>query len=175
MNSRFRAKHLVFLIAGVFLLFLIAIILHIIRVGIIEEVYIYADISECSNLQKVDDNATLVLHENSNEDKARKDLDYTDFFGCNYTASNLKFCIFAYTFKTEEDAQAYYYNVTGKHLMKNTSYSMNTGLFSGPLTLIVVDGNRAYRIETLGKYYKEMTVCLKECFSIDVMKRINSD
>ena len=172
MKNRFRVKYLVFLLTGVFLLFLGAVTLHIARVGIIEEVYMYADISECSNLQKIDNHAIVVLYESPTDDEVLRNLDYNSFFGCNYTASNLRFSIFAYTFNSEKDAQQYYYNATGKHLANDkTSFTMDTGIFSGPLDLVVIDGTQAYRIETFGKYYKEMTTCLKECFSVDIMKK----
>lgn len=171
MKRKFPVRLGILIAVGVVLLLAAVIIFNMIRFFSVTGVYIYADISECANLMEADPHATVSIYENANEDVERGELGYTDYFGCDYTGSDLKFRMFAYTFKTKEDAQEYFYNATGKRILDDDSFSATSGPFSRRVKLTVVDGNRAYRIETSGRYYKEVVACLKECFSVTILEK----
>ncbi|MBE6607502.1 MAG: hypothetical protein E7633_02955 [Ruminococcaceae bacterium] len=127
-----------------------------------QDFYIFADISECENIEEhIPDKSKLEIYDNPEKDPAIKDLEYESFYAAKYSSLKMDFEIFAYEFKNSEDLDEYYKN--RDEYFKG--YGMKTqGVF---YTYICVgDENKIYSLYTKTFDENEVMEVLKECFSI---------
>ena len=130
----------------------------------IPEVYMFADISECSNIGNLEyEGGTLTEYDTPNGDKYLKKLQYNDFFAAKYESDKVDFKIFAYQFDNSETAQKYFINATGKDVDLETNFSASTGLFE--YRLIVIDGVYAYTVFAPSSKYDEIEEVLSIVFT----------
>ena len=128
--------------------------------------YIFSDISECEQiLEQKHDDAEITVYDTP-DDKYIKDLEYVNFFACDYSSSELEFEIYAYEFSSKEDAMQYFTNVTGKSNQPERSFSSSKGMFS--FKVEAVDGNKVYR--AVSPFYddNDLLSFLKEIFSVEI-------
>lgn len=120
--------------------------------GIIDREYrIFEDISQCEKIvENKSEDAIVTVMESPSEDKMLKKLSYNAFWGCEYTADDLSFTLYAYVFPDHDTACKYFRNVTGKRsdLDQNFSYSWQMGF---PRTILLSD-NRVCTIYTLHRH-----------------------
>lgn len=113
------------------------------------EVYIFTDLSECQAIESDQfTNAQVTVYDSPSNDKYIKDLDYSNFYACNYSSAQMHFELFAYEFPDSETAQAYFRNATGQAGNKTVNYLISEGLFSQTHHRIVCSKNLAYSIYT---------------------------
>lgn len=174
MRKRFPVKWFVWFCVAVTVFSIIGLAVNMIQVGFPSEYYIFADISECDKLLLTEDDKTIITRISPEQDKNWKGNEYVDFRGAEYSAPDLRFKIFAYEFADADGAKEYFHNVTGKDVVFDTTFSLSGGMF-GILELIVIDGNNAYCIRSTAKDYKELDALLKECFSVNIMEKRESE
>lgn len=127
-----------------------------------QDFYIFADISECKNIEEhVPDKTKLEIYDTPKKDPAIKDLEYESFYAAKYSSLKMDFEIFAYEFKNDEDLEAYYKN-RDRHF---EWYGIKKyGIFY--TCIYVHDENRVYSLYTKTLDEKQVKEILKECFSI---------
>ncbi|MBR3715228.1 MAG: hypothetical protein IKM18_04915 [Clostridia bacterium] len=127
-----------------------------------QDFYIFADISECKNIEEhVPDKTKLEIYDTPKKDPAIKDLEYESFYAAKYSSLELDFEIFAYEFKDRADVEEYYKN-SDKY---SKLYGMKVqGIFY--VHIRVGDENRVYSLYTKTLDEKQVKEILKECFSI---------
>lgn len=129
------------------------------------EVRVFADLAECENIEaKKTDGAMVTVYDTSDKDKYRKGLDYNRFYGCHYDSDEMKFELFAYEFSTDQAAQEYFKNATGKTDEQTTNFSSSKGMTR--FCRVVIHEKNAYVIECQNEYLDETTGYLSECFSL---------
>ena len=70
--------------------------------------YIFADISECENLEQLGfKNAQITRYDSSECDPCIYDIEYREFYGAEYDSLLIDFEIFAYEFESEDDGYLY--------------------------------------------------------------------
>ena len=139
------------------------------------KVNIFADISECENLlQSENKGAKFVKYDTPSKDKKLKNLEYESFFAGEYSCSDFEFTIFAYEFKNEDDAKAYFENHTGKESEKNANFSINMGI--GGYRLRVFHNSMAYSVTSSSrKDAEKIEAFLGENFSVDVLQIFSNE
>ena len=134
--------------------------------------YIFADISECENLNSLDyEGAQFNKYSTSNNDKELGELKYNSFVAGKYTSEELDFEIFAYEFDSADTAKKYFKNVAGKSNDRDTTFSASSGFgLFGPsqYEIIVIDYERAYRVVTDQMHDEEIKKALGQIFSIKI-------
>ena len=129
--------------------------------------YIFESIEECEKIETLNfTEQKITKYENPEKDKKLKSLQYEAFYGAKYESKEVDFEIFAYEFATEEDAESYYKNATGKDPTSKSSFSSSWGVSNAYFEVIYY--NKVYRVETATNYLYETKVALGTIFSIQV-------
>ena len=105
------------------------------------DVYIYNEISECYSIENCP-NESIIVYDQPSEDKYIKELEYKNFYGCDFTAKEFSFQLFAYQFENSDSANEYFRSVTGKKSSEEKNFTDVTSLFS--YRRVVVDNENAY-------------------------------
>ena len=116
-------------------------------------------------------NSEVIKHNSAEDDEHIEDLEYSDCFIAEYKSNEVTFKIYAYEFKNAADSKAYFKNVTGKKNPKDADFSSSVGLgldFKSHYQLVVIDGERAYKVEAPGKHAEEIEKCLQIIFSKEI-------
>ena len=128
------------------------------------DVCIFEDIGECENLENSADPGTSVeRYEGSEKDARSEGLSYSDYYGAMYSSPELRFEIFAYQFSSEEDAEKYYMNATGRACEDGTDYFVSSGF--PHYSIVVLDGRKAYFAECFALNAPKMHEFLAASFS----------
>lgn len=132
----------------------------------IPDVYIFADINECSTISELANHSgSIELYHSPNSDKNLKDSAYTNFYACKYSGE-YSFELFAYEFVDDETAKAYYERANSRPCTQSASFTSVTGMFH--YELCVVNGNKAYFIKSNRESADEVTDLLSNTFSIKI-------
>ncbi len=104
--------------------------------------YIFEDINECENIEKLkSDDATVTVYDTPSADKNLGDLQYDDFYCASYESDDLDFEIFAYDFVDSDTAKEYFRKETGLHEIRDTHFLASGGT---KYRIIVLDDDRGY-------------------------------
>ena len=141
------------------------------------EFYIFAEISECEHLlerQASDDYVKQDL-QTANDPHIKK-LKYKDFWGMKYRSSSLAYEFYAYEFENADAALTYYVDVTGQtgylediplsETAENKYWVESHTFFK--YKMIVMLGNKVYRLTAPSKDAKEILDILSDAFSIPI-------
>jgi len=132
--------------------------------NITPEIYIFSNIDECKNIEKYKKADAIIENYDSPENDSNiKDLNYENFFGCNYSDSDINFEIFAYEFNNYETAKLYFKNETGKSTDNNADFLESTGMTKSKR--IVIYDNRAYYIQTEKENFEKVKEFINNCFT----------
>ena len=130
-------------------------------------VYIFESISESHKISELDCLGKVVtIYDSPDKDEGIEDLDYTAFYGAKFRSYELNFEIFAYEFSSDDDAQRYFENASGKSGGINPRYSSSGGFFSR--NIIAIYDNKAYLIRTSLIDELKLSHELSEIFSIKI-------
>lgn len=131
------------------------------------DVHIFADINECQRIQTLMTmDAELKVFTSPQEDKHLKDLEYQEFFGCEYSSEELAFELFAYEFANGDTAITYFKNATGKENNPNPTFSNSSAM--GVYDSVVVNGNKAYSVRCKATQKEKVTEFLNGIFTAEV-------
>ena len=118
------------------------------------DVHMFSNIKECQVIESLNDNANVKIIASPDEDKYFKDLQFQNFFGCEYTSDDLTFELFAYEFSNADMAMSYFENSTGKGEDPNSTFCDSTGMLW--FKRIVVKENKAYAVRCKKEYKEKM-------------------
>ena len=137
-------------------------------------IYIFADISECENIEKLKhEDAIITVYDTPEKDKNAKGLEYEKFFAAEYDSSELEFEIFAYEFKDGDTAKKYFRNETGKKDDRDINFSSSKGMFG--YILIVINDNMAYSALSSSADADELEDFLANVFSLNLDSIVESE
>jgi len=126
--------------------------------------YIFEDISECENIEKLkSEDAVVTVYDSPDSDKNLGDLQYDDFYCASYESKELDFEIFAYDFVDSDSAKEYFRNDTGLHKIRDTHYLESGGM--GYSRIIALDYDRAYITTFKTRDLREVKTFLAKVFS----------
>lgn len=137
------------------------------------EYYIFQNIEECERLLPSNSSDIQIeRYKESSTDANSKGLLYRDFWGIRIESDTIEYELFAYEFNDFDLAKRYFANVTGKNedmkLPVNEqgdcyTFSLSKGMFS--YCIVVVCGNRAYKLTAPNKYADDINMLLASTFS----------
>ena len=138
---------------------------------------IFQDLDECKLLKSYEQTAaTIDEYLDPKVDKSYKGLEYQSFWGMKYESATLEYEIFAYEFTNKDNALKYYIDVTGddnyadriplkdsdKNILWLKTFSDNE------YEIIVIEGNKAYRILSSNLLIDAVDKMLSDIFSVKV-------
>ena len=128
------------------------------------EFYVFSDIAECINIHNLPyGDAVITEYDSPAKDKYLGQIRYDNFYAAQYSSEKLSFEIYAYEFKSPDDAQQYFTNVTGKTHSAATNFSESKGM--GSYRLVVIDSEKAYIATTSADQSEQLKQCLGSVFS----------
>lgn len=135
--------------------------------GFMTDVHIFHNIEECIAIESnKTSNAKIIKYNSPDEDLMSMNLEYSDFYACEYISDDMEFEIFAYVFKDISSAKEYFNNKTGKSQSLETNFSFSRGLnkFRG----VVIDGEKAYLVSCKSKYTKRTLDYINSIFTEEI-------
>lgn len=133
------------------------------------DVHIFSNIEECQSIEGLNDNNTdLKIYFSPDKDKNLRNLQFQEFFGCDYTSEDLIFELFAYEFSSVDIAMSYFKNFTGKEDDPNPTFCDSSGVFW--FKRIVVKENKAYAVRCKKDYKDKMIELINSCFKEEITK-----
>ena len=129
-----------------------------------KSITIFENISECESL------SSLKTDKNIPEDRYISDLTYENSYVYKMKLNSHNFKIFAYEFKSIEDAKNYYFEVKGINVEEDYCYNISSGMgFGMPSEMIVMNDKNVYRIECHNPWaLNDICDYLKTVFSVDM-------
>lgn len=128
------------------------------------DVRIFGEIQECKKFEELaGPNVTIELLDTPTADSYLYDLVYIDFYGFEYRSTDINFELYAYNFADSEDANAYFYNVTGKNNTFEKNFSDSSGMLS--YRRIALSGNKVYCAYTTPSEADRMIEIINGVFS----------
>ncbi len=130
----------------------------------VPDIYIFENISECENIEKYkSDDAVVTICDTPNADKNLNELEYDSFYGSSYESDELDFEMFAYEFEDCDSAKEYFKKETGKIVADDTTFITSIGM--SKYEIVVIDGCRAYFVETSKADREDLNLFLSRAFS----------
>lgn len=127
------------------------------------EYYIFTDINECLNFESTAEIIKVEKYDSTEKDEKIMGLRYNNFYGAKIECSNYQFEIFAYEFENDDIARQYFEVVSGKTYSSESAFFGSGGITS--YALVVVDVNKAYKINTTSGDIEKVKVLLANVFS----------
>lgn len=134
--------------------------------GITEKIYMFSDINECNGFKDIEKERYV----NALKDNNLSDLKYKKFYGAYCENQDFEFEIFAYEFENVDFAKQYYRNYINADTDRNTIYHLSSGHFL--VTLLVIDENKAYIINTNVFDVKDVQSFISHKFSLDITEKM---
>lgn len=161
MLKSIRKKCIVFVFVFIAIYFM-CMIISFIEYGTYKKINIFSEISECNVL---DD---LKVNDKSLVDRYIEDISYEDSYVYELKYDSNSFEIYAYEFKSVDDAKKYYSKVWGHTSEKEYDYNMAGGSFFTS-ELIVRNSVNVYRIEAGNAFaYTDIMQYLNSIFTVQV-------
>lgn len=134
------------------------------------DIHMFANLEECQRIKNmVIDNAEVIIYTSPVKDEFLKELEFREWFGCEYVSENLSFELLAYEFSNNDIAMTYFKNATGKKNDPNPTFCDSTGMRY--FTRIVVVDNMAYTICCKKSNKENVVEFLNSWFTVDVTER----
>ena len=128
------------------------------------DVYIFSDMQECREIEMLaGPDVTVKTIETPQNDPYLCDLVYTDYYGCEYTSSDIHFKLYAYSFADSDSANAYFQNGTGITNEREWNFIASTGMFQ--YERIVINGPNAYVVHTSSADADQVVIFINSIFS----------
>ena len=127
------------------------------------EYYIFTDINECLNLEIIEEIVKVEKYDSTEKDTDIVFLKYNYFYGAKIECSNYQFEIFAYEFENDNISKRYFEAVSGREYSGESAFFGSGGITL--YTLVVVDLNMAYKINTSSKDIENVKDLLANAFS----------
>jgi len=130
-----------------------------------QAVYMFSQIEECENISNIKyEKHILTVYSSNSDDEHLGGLIPLDYYAAKYESVQVNFEIFAYVFSSFDEAQGYFKNVTGKAMKIEQNYSIVRGTVHS--RIVVIDGNKAYKVVCPKSEYDEMNTILSSIFSV---------
>lgn len=127
--------------------------------------YMFFDITECPLLELyLPEGATVNRLHARDEDEAVAKLSIGSSYAIDVKCEEWEARLFAYSFPSEDQAKAYFRQVTGKESSYDTNYSAVRGMTR--CRMVVIDGKNAYQVSTSARSVTEVNQWLKNSFSL---------
>ena len=137
------------------------------------DLHMFSDIEECQKISSLkSETADIQIYDSPEKDKELKELQYSEYFGCNYKSDEMSFEIFAYEFDSNDVAMDYFKNLTGKGTDTNPTFLDSSGMNS--FCRIIVDGDKAYSVYCTNSERDKVIDYINNCFSEDITEKFSS-
>ncbi len=156
-----KSKKIIIFVIAILVILLFSVML--INVSQPLNIYMFSDISECGKLETMKE-ATVSRYSEATQDMYLKELVFEASYCAEYVSDELAFEIFAYKFSSADLSREYFYNVTQRDMDLNLNFLTNQGSFY--YTIIVINGDSAYRIKTSSSNQEVMDNFLSTVFSL---------
>ena len=126
--------------------------------------YIFEDISECENIEKLkSEDAVVTVYDSPDSDKNLGDLQYDDFYCASYKSNNLDFEIFAYDFVDSDSAKEYYNKETKLGCDSDATFHTSKGM--SLYDIIALEYDKVYIAKSSAKDSDDLNSFLNKVFS----------
>lgn len=126
--------------------------------------YIFEDISECENIEKLkSEDAVVTVYDSPDSDKNLGDLQYDSFYCASYESKDFDFEIFAYDFVDSDFAKEYYNRETKLGCDFDVTFHTSKGM--SLYDIIVLDYDKVYIAKSSAKDSDDLNSFLNKVFS----------